>query len=329
MWQHFELIGSGLYFPNKHVSAEEIDKRAGLPAGWTRQHTGVLNRHECVAPESLANMAREAILSALNDAKLKLNDIDMLIDASTCHHQPIPCNAAIVQSCLGPQARGIPCLDVHSTCLGFVVALNVANGLLATDVCQRVVIVCSEAGLLGVNWNHPESAALMGDGASAVVLQRAGKTPTYRFCQQTFTEHLPLCQIRGGGHIFPPTEYSAETDEAFRFSMNGPKLFRVACKHLPKMARELITGAELHDENRLHIIPHQASPKAVATIGALLRWPEDRYHNRVPGMGNLAAAGIPAVLHQCRQESLICKNDPVLLLGTSAGYSQAGLLFRM
>jgi 3-oxoacyl-[acyl-carrier-protein] synthase III len=35
------------------------------------------------------------------------------------------------------------------------------------------------------------------------------------------------------------------------------------------------------------------------------------------------------VLHLCRAERRIASGDPVLLLGTSAGYSQAGLIFRM
>src|SRR6266545_1439040 len=99
MWQHFEIIGTGLYLPQRKLTAEDIDRRAGLSAGWTRTHTGVLVRHECAPPETLGSMAREAVAGALGEAALGWGDLDLLLDASTCRHQPIPCNAAYLQHC--------------------------------------------------------------------------------------------------------------------------------------------------------------------------------------------------------------------------------------
>lgn len=328
MQQHFEIIGSGLHLPQRKLTDVDVDARAGLPSGWTAEHTGVLERYECVAPESIATMAHDAVARAMHDARVRWSDVDLILDASTCRHQPIPCNAAAIQQSFGAEAAGIACMDVQSTCLGFIVALQVANALFGTGAYRNIVVVCSEAALLGVDWKEPESACLMGDGAAAVVLRHTQPRPGYFYAHQTFGQHLEVCQIRGGGHLLPVTHYTAETDRTFRFHMDGPQLLRVAAKHLPPMTASLLREAEL-DPADVHVVPHQAAPKALSLVRRLLRFQNDRFHNRVATMGNLIAASIPAVLHQTRTEGLLPKGAPVLLLGTSAGYSQAGLIFTL
>jgi 3-oxoacyl-[acyl-carrier-protein] synthase-3 len=328
MGQHFELLGSGLHLPYRKLTAADVDVRAGLPSGWTAKHTGVLARYECAQPETLASMAQAAIEQAMQEAGIAWSEVDLIVDGSTCRHQPIPCNAAVVQQRFGKPAEGIACMDVGSTCLGFIVALQVANALFATGTYRHIVIVCSEAALLGVNWKQPESACLMGDGAAAVVLRRADARAGYGYAHQTFSQHLDVCQIRAGGHLLPVTTYTAETDASFRFDMDGPQLLRIAARHLPPMASTLLRQLAL-EPGDVHVVPHQAAPKALSLVRRLLRFRPERFHNRVASMGNLIAASIPAVLHQVRTEGLLPKGAPVMLLGTSAGYSQAALVFRM
>lgn len=328
MQQHFEVLGSGQYLPQRKLTAEDVDARANQRSGWTRKHTGVLVRYECAAPETLASMAKEAVTAAMRDAGTGWGDIDLILDASTCRHQPIPSNAAYLQHTLGAAAAGIPCFDIQSTCLGFIVALHMANALLATGAYRHILIVCSEQALLGVDWTEPESACLMGDGAAAVVLRRTDPREGYFYAHQTFGEHLDACQIRGGGHVLPVTTYTPETERTFRFHMDGPQLLRVAAKHVPPMTRDLIARSGV-DARELHVVPHQAAPKALTVVRRLLGFHPERFHNRVAQMGNMIAASIPAVLHQCLAERLLPAGEPVLLLGTSAGYSQAGLIFRM
>jgi 3-oxoacyl-[acyl-carrier-protein] synthase III len=328
MWQHFEIVGAGVYLPHRRLTAEDVDRRAALPAGWTREHIGVLNRHECVAPESLPGMAAESVQTAMKEAGLAWADVDLILDGSTCRYQPIPCNAAIVQSQLGAPAWGIPCLDVQSTCLGFLAALHVANSLLGSGAYRHIVIVCAEAGLGGVNWKEPESACVIGDGAAAVVLRRAEPRPTYFHAQETFSQYLDTCEVRGGGHRLSPFQYHPDNDADFRFHMDGPRVFRAALKHLPPLVERLLQGSGLA-KGGLHVVPHQASPRALEAIRRILDFEPGRFHDRVARMGNLSAAGMPTVFHQCRQEGLIAPGDRVLLLGTSAGYSQAGLIFEV
>lgn len=327
MMQRFRIVGTGGYLPGVCLSAEEVDQRAGLPEGWTRKHTGVLERRECRPPETLSSMAQRAIEEALADAGAGWDGIDLLIDASTCRAQPLPCNAALIKQRFGPAASRIPCLDVNSTCLSFVAALHLANGLFSDPTYRRILVVSSEAALAGVNWAERESAAIFGDGAAAAVLERQESRPGCHYAHETYAEHAALCEVRGGAHRLPPFDYCAENDADYRFHMDGPGVFRVARKLLPPMIRRLISEAGASPE-ALHVVPHPASPSSLEAVRRLFGFSPERYHGQsIAWHGNLIAAGIPYVLHLCRRSGAIPAGAPVLLMGTSAGYSQAGLIF--
>ena len=169
--QNFKIIGSGVYFPKKEVDAEEIDARLGKAPGWTRENIGVNRRFECVPPESIATMAAEAVTRAMDAAKVEWSDIDLILDCSTSRYRPIPCNAIHVQSMCAGAAQSIPCFDIQTTCLGFIVAVHVANSLMQTGGYRHILITCSEAALAGVDWGDPESASIFGDAAVAFVLK--------------------------------------------------------------------------------------------------------------------------------------------------------------
>ncbi len=326
MWQHFEILGTGSHLPGTGVSAGDIERRAQLAAGWIDEHTQVANRHECVAPESLTSMARQAILQAMDDARLAWPDIDLLIDCSTSRHQPIPCNAAILQSLFLPDADGIPGMDVHGTCLGFLLGLNVANALFASGNCRRILLVASEATLAAANWSEPESASLLGDGAAAVIVGQRSPLPTYFFRHETYSEHIDECQVRGGGHRLPAFDYTPERDASYRFHMEGPRLFKTALQRLPPLVERLLIDSQQPREHVL-FVPHQASPSAVEAVRRRLKIVPERFINRAATTGNIASASIPILLDQLRRERTLPRGEPVLLLGTSAGYSQAGMLF--
>jgi len=328
MRQYFEILGTGSFLPGPGVTATQIERRGRLPLGWIEQHTRVAIRHECSNPESLASMAQKAITLAMEDAAVTWSDLDLLIDCSTSRHQPIPCNAAVLQSLFLPEADKLPCMDVHGTCLGFLLGLNVANALLATGAYRRILLVASEAPLTAANWDEPESATLLGDGAAAMIVGARPAAETYYFQHETYSEHLLECEVRGGGHTMPAFAYTPEEDSHYRFHMEGPRLFKTALTRLPPLIERLLVDAKL-DAEKVLFVPHQASPHAVEAVRRRLRVPVERFINRARITGNLASASIPLVIDQLRREGSLLPGQALMLLGTSAGYAQAGMLLTL
>jgi 3-oxoacyl-[acyl-carrier-protein] synthase-3 len=253
-----------------------------------------------------------------------LRDVDVIIDASTCQQQPIPCNAVLLQGELGPDAAGIPAFDVHGTCLSFLLALSSINGLFAAGQYRRALIVSAETPLDGVNWSDPASACLFGDGAAAVVVERADPpVGPFAFVYETFAEHATVCEVRAGTHRIPPDTWSRERDALFRFAMNGPRLHRLASRHLPPLVERAMRAAG-RDLAGLHVVPHQASGPAVALMCRRLGLAPAQVQVSLPQHGNLVAAGIPYALHHAGAR--IPVGAPLMLLGTAAGYAQGVMI---
>ena len=326
MKQAFTITGSARALPARVVTAEELDRRLGLAPGWTARHTGVLIRHQSAGPAETEALTRRVCLGALTDAGRALADLDLIVDASLCVQQPIPCNAALVQKALGPAAAGIPGLDVHCSCLGFLAALNVVNGLFASGGARRALIVCVESPLVGVNWDEPESACLMGDGAAAFVLEAAERAQPCSFRFETYAEGARLCEVRGGGHRLPPGAYRPEQHGAYELHMDGKAVHKLASQRFPPLLEKVLTetGCPL---DAVDVVPHQASGPALEFMRRRLGLAEERFHVSVAAHGNMVAAGLPYVLDGLRRR--LPAGAPILMLGTAAGYTQAAALFAL
>ncbi|PTX90974.1 3-oxoacyl-[acyl-carrier-protein] synthase III C-terminal domain-containing protein [Opitutus sp. ER46] len=326
MKQYFRILGSHGALPQTQVLAQELDERLGLEPGWTADHTGVWRRHQCSGPAESRELTVKVCRGALADAGKSLADVDLIVDASLCVQQPIPCNAALVQETLGAEARGIPSLDVHASCLGFVAALNVVNGLFATGAARTALVVCVETPLQGVNWDEPESACLMGDAAAAFVLGARDEPVDCEFAFETYAEGAHLCEVRAGGHRIPPFRYTPAEHAAYQFHMDGKAVHRLASKLFPPMLTRVLARAG-RTLDGLEVVPHQASGPALEFMRRRLGVPPARFHVSVAEHGNVVAAGIPFVLNRVRRQ--LAPGAPVLLVGTAAGYTQAAALITL
>lgn len=326
MQQHFRIIGSARYLPSHCITADALDRRLNLGEGWTAKQTGVLKRYQAAENENGAIMAKGVITAALADADRSLCDIDLLVDASLTVQQPIPCNAALIQEALGAAAAGIPAMDIHASCLGFLAALQMVNGSFATRTARRAIIVCAETPLRGVNWDEPESACLMGDGAVAVILEAVEPIDSFALRIQTFAEGAHLCECAGGGHRLPPYVYTADQKHRFQFHMDGKAVHKMASRKFPPLVEAVLREAG-QSLNQLEVIPHQASGPAIEFLARRLGVSRDRLHSTISDHGNLVAAGIPFVLHDVRHR--FPKGTRIMLLGTAAGYTQGAAVFSL
>ena len=323
------IEGTGKYLPPSVVTAEEVDRRAGLPAGWTRKHSGVAERRH-VREETTSFMGAAALRMALEELPGDAKAIDLLISAGAAPQQLIPCTAALIAREMGWD--GVPCFDVNATCLGFVAALETAQALIATGRYQRIAIVCSEIASKGLNWREPESAALLGDGAAAVVLGASApgsSSRVLRSLMETWPEGAALTEIRGGGSAQPAvTHRPGENSPDFLFHMDGPGIFRLASERMEPFVARLVGVAPTRWSEVDWVIPHQGSLLALRHLRKRLGIPAEKLVEIVQDHGNVVAASIPMALHEAIRHGKLERGQTALLLGTSAGFSMGGVLLR-
>ncbi len=322
-----KILGTGIYLPKRVVTAEEIDRCAGLSPGWTQAHSGVLRRH-FVTDETASFMGARAAEQALRNAGLTVHDIDCIVCASGTAEQVIPCTAALIQEQIGKSAEGTPCFDMNCTCLSFVAALDNLSLAIALGRYQRVLIVSSEIASLGLNWNHAESCSIMGDGAAAVVIGRAETTDTSSIIggrMETYASGAHLAEIRGGGSRLHARNHTNDNRADYLFHMEGHAVFRIASKILPGFVDRFLRGINMELDDFDLVIPHQASLAALKLTRRRLNISEQKFFTFAEHIGNTIAASIPMGLHLAIEGKRLQRGDKVLLMGTSAGFSVGAL----
>ncbi|MBX3170558.1 MAG: hypothetical protein KF760_24335 [Candidatus Eremiobacteraeota bacterium] len=297
-----------------------------MAAGWIGRHVGVHSRHYCSTEEDAAFLAQRATRQAL--AGLDPRSIELVVAACGTYQQPLPYRAATLLRDMSDWFPEVASFDVDSTCLSFVVACQTVANAFALGQYRRALILCSEVTSPGLDWRHPEAAALFGDGAMAVVVEANPASALLDTCLRTYPEGRTWCQIPGGGSKFPPAHFSQASFGEFLFQMNGKELYRLVAEKLPGLVTELLRRNGLGWEDIALVLPHQASPSAMRLVRQRIGCPPDKFFSVIDSMGNLVAASIPAALHRAVEEGRLQRGQTAMLLGTSAGVSLGACLIR-
>jgi 3-oxoacyl-[acyl-carrier-protein] synthase-3 len=224
---------------------------------------------------------------------------------------------------------GVASHSVNASCLSFLVALHAAAAYIASGAHRRVLIVSADFGTRGRNWAEPESAALLGDGAAAAVVEatppgEASAMLSWRM--STWPEGADLTEVRGAGLRCHPNDPATRPEDNL-FHMHGPSVFRLALQHVPGVIRGALEDAGLAPEDVDLVVPHQASGPGLALLSRL-GFPPDRVVDIVSEYGNCVAASLPLALAVADREGRLRRGQNVLLAGTGAGLSVAAAVLR-
>jgi len=311
------IAATSLWASPKIVTARDAAAEVGRSTEWIRTRLGVEQRHRFDGlPDVQAAEAARPLLLAHGPP-------DLLLNASATPRQLIPDTAVFVARELG--LDGIPAYTIHATCLSFLVALRHACALVAAGVHQRVLIVSSEISSRSLDPSEPESAALLGDGAAAAVVEPAQDTEgLLAWVMHTHPAGAEFTEYRGAGVRCPPGD-PRTTDDDNRFHMQGPRIYRMARKRVADLLAELELRTGLGPADVDLVVPHQASGNALASLPRYGIAP-DKIVDIVGQYGNCIAASIPMALAHAAAEGRVKRGDRVLLLGTGAGLSVGGAI---
>ncbi|ESW85997.1 3-oxoacyl-ACP synthase [Mesorhizobium sp. L103C119B0] len=320
------IIGTGRAVPARCVTSRALDARLGFGDGHFEAATGVIERYVCDA-ESQVDLACAAARLALADAELEAGSVDLVIGGCGVPYQPLPSTAPLVMQRLGLADGSAAAFDVNSTCLGFLTAFETASRLIEAGQCRTALVFSSEIASRALPWqDQPEIAALFGDGAAAAVLQQApSEGRVAANLMRTYPSAYAACSIGSGGTRF---DFHREPEEFARhslFHMEGKELFRVTSRHFNGFVAELLDRAGWRHDDVDLVVPHQASPFALAHMARQTGFAREKLVDIAARYGNQIAASIPFALDVARREQRIVPGAKVLFLGTSAGVSFGGM----
>ncbi len=175
--------------------------------------------------------------------------------------------------------------------------------------------------------DEPESAALIGDGAAAVLVEpTTGPEGFHAYATGTWPEGIESAELRGCGTSFHPNDpRTAAPDNLFH--MRGPRIWRLALQHVDEILDRAFHAANLARNDVDLVIPHQASGPMVELF-ARYGFDDDKVVKIVATTGNCIAASLPMALAHAEATGRLRRGQRVLLFGTGAGLSMTAAILQ-
>ena len=165
MKKYARITGTGSYLPTKVVTNFDLEKTLDTSDEWITARTGIKERR-IVTDQNTCDLALEASIKALSMAKIKPEEIDLIILSTTTPDKIFPATATMLQNRLGASC---PAFDLQAVCAGFVFALTTAQQYIENGSAKNILVVGSETMSKIVDWSDRSTAILFADGAGAVV----------------------------------------------------------------------------------------------------------------------------------------------------------------
>ncbi len=316
------IIGTGGYLPERIVSNKELEDMVDTSDEWIRDRSGIKRRRIAADDEKTSDMALAAANSAIKSAGIAVDDIDLIIVATTTADKVFPSTACIVQRRLGLER--IPAFDINAACSGFIYALDVANRFIRTEGATTVLIIGAEIYSRILDWTDRTTCVLFGDGAGAVILQAADDEGVISTHIHSDGKHEELLHVPAG----VSSGYADVTVEAAYIQMKGNEVFRKAVSTLGAIARETLLENNFEQKDLDWLVPHQANLRIISAAAKKLGLPMDRVIVTVDEHANTSSASIPLALDVAVRDGRIKRGDLLLFEAFGAGFTWGSALVR-
>jgi 3-oxoacyl-[acyl-carrier-protein] synthase-3 len=313
------IAGTGRYLPARVVTNDELATRVDTSDEWIRTRTGIRQRHVADEREATSDLALAASRAALDAAGLAPAAVDLILDATTTPDMIFPTTACILQAKLG--ARGGPAFDVQAVCSGFVYALAIADGMIASGAVRNALVVGAEIYSRILDWSDRGTCVLFGDGAGAVVLVPAKDAGVLATKLHADGHHKDILCVPGSVHG------GVVTGRPF-VHMDGGHVFKFAVKVLAEVAEETLHAANLPASAIDWLIPHQANLRIMDATAKKLHLPHERMIVTVDQHANTSAASIPLALDGAVRDGRIRPGQHLMLVGVGGGFTWGAALVR-
>lgn len=317
------IRGVGSYLPAKIVTNEELAKTVDTSDEWIQQRVGIKERHIAAEGEFTSDLAAAAARAAMDNAGLSIEDIDLIIVATTTPDYTFPSAATLVQMKLGMH-HGFA-FDIQAVCSGFVYAVATADSYIKNGMARRVLVIGAETFSRLLDWNDRTTCVLFGDGAGAVVMERieleAGEAErgVLTSALRSDGRHWDKLYVDGG----PST-----TGTTGHVHMQGPEVFRHAVGKITDVVYATLEQSGYTVDDLDWFVPHQANKRIIDGAGRKLGIPETKTVVTVDRHANTSAASVPLALWVASEEGRIKKGDLVMIEAMGGGFTWGASLIR-
>lgn len=334
-----KIAGLGSYVPENIVTNDDLAERMDTNDAWIQERTGIKERRH-ISDEGetpTAQMGVKAAKSALKNADISKDDIDLIVFATLSPDYYFPGSGVLVQDLL--DIKNCPALDVRNQCSGFIYGLSVADQFIKTGMYKNILLIGSEyhSGGLDFTTRGRSVAVLFGDGAGAAVLSRSednnrGIQSTHLHSEGKHALELSV-KWPSINHWVPELIKEAPEDSDDDYIpyypyMNGQYVFKHAIRRFSEVIHEGLERNGLTTDDIDLLIPHQANLRISQYIQKKFGLSDDQVFNNIQKYGNTTAASIPIAMTEAWEKGKIKEGDNIVLAAFGSGFTWASSIIK-
>ncbi len=315
--------GVGGYLPQRILTNQELEKTVDTSHEWIVQRTGIEQRHVAAEGEFTSDLATHAAKRALASAKMSIEDIDLIIVATTTPDLTFPATAALVQNKLG-MSHGIA-FDMQAVCSGFVYAMATADSYLKNGLAKRALVIGAETATRILDWEDRTTCVLFGDGAGAVVVEAV------QLDEGAPEQGILASRLRSDGTQWEKLYTDggvSTTGTNGHVRMQGKEVFRHAVGMITDVVDGVLADAGYTADQLDWFVPHQANRRIIDGAGKKVGIPPEKVIITVNKHANTSAASVPMALNEAVADGRIKPGDLVMLEAMGGGFTWGATLIR-
>ncbi|MHC4508497.1 MAG: beta-ketoacyl-ACP synthase III [Planctomycetota bacterium] len=312
------ITGHGSFAPEKTLTNDELAGMVDTSNEWITTRTGIKVRHVTTDNESTAFLATEAAKRALAEARLDPAQLELIIVATITPEMVFPSTASFVQRAL--RAKRAWVFDLAAACSGFVYGLSIVQQFIESGRIENALIIGAETLTKITDWTDRTSCILFGDGAGAVVLQRAddGRRGILYSTMHSDGERWEAlnCQAYGSRH---PASKELDDPKKIYMQIKGREVYQQAIRRIVETVDECLRACNVTLDDIGMIISHQMNARIIESASKRLGVPQEKVFINIAEYGNTSAASVPIAFDECVRTGKLKRGDIVVLVAFGAG----------
>ncbi len=310
------ILGVGFYVPEKVLTNHDLEKMVKTSDEWIRTRTGIQERHIAEKGTGTSDLASRAVLTALKNAKVKPEEIDLIIAATSTPDMPLPSCACLVQEKIG--AVNAAAFDLAAACAGFVYALVTAEQFIKNGVYKKILVIGADMISPYIDWTDRSTCVLFGDGAGAAVVGLVSSGGILSSVLGSDGRYKDLLRICGGGSKTPASTETLKNKSHY-LQMTGSEVFKLAVRGMSDSVLMALKKAGVKKENVACFIPHQANQRIIDAVCERLAVPKEKVFVNLQKYGNTSAASCVIALCEALEAGRVKKKDKIVFATFGSG----------
>ena len=309
---NIHIIANGIYFPQRQIKNDELEKILNLESGYIEKRTGIKNRYYAIK-ETIQEMALGATKNVITLADEK-RDIGLIITTTTSTDMLMPGISNYIQKKL--EIPPCICFDILAGCGGYINAFDIAKVYMDSRDIKKALIIGVDKLSEIIDKQDIGTAVVLSDGAGATLIE---KEETYDY-QKMYISNVKAEEDKNNILTY---QYGKNV------YMNGKEVYKYAVTKTVENINELLEKANISLNSVKYIVAHQSNLKIMKAIASRLHIGMEKMYTNIQERGNTFCASIPIALYDMQKSNLLKKGDKIILLGYGGGLNTGSILMEI